>query len=122
MGYYKSPLGRNSIKGFSNEIIKRECQMRELSKVDRKSKTTNKSYKLFVKVNICWLCDNEYKNVVDEVKHYCKLSGNYSGAANQFFIDYVNRVNKQKTIPALYNNFSKYDNHIFFKNLINSKN
>ena len=67
MGYYKSPFGRNNFNGFLNEISKRECQMREFSKLDRKSKTTNKSDKLFVKVTTCWLCDNEYKKVVDEV-------------------------------------------------------
>ena len=44
--------------------------MREFFKLDRKSKK-NKWDKLFVKVNICWLCDEEFVNVVDKVKHYC---------------------------------------------------
>ena len=90
MGYYKSPFGRNNFNGFLNENSKRECQMRQFSKLDRKSKTTNKSDKLFAKINICLLCDNEIKNVVDEVRLYCKLSGNFSGAAHQSSVDYVN--------------------------------
>ena len=60
--------------------------------------------------------------MVDEVKHYCKLSGNYSGGAHQSSIDYVNKVNQQSFIPVLYHNFSRYDNHMFFIDLIISKN
>ena len=49
----------------------------------------------------------------DKVKHYCKLSGNYLGAAHQSGIDYVNKVDQHKFIPVLYHNFSKKDNNIF---------
>ena len=60
-------------------------------------------------------------NVVDKVKHYCKLFGNYSGAARQSSVDYVNKANQHKLIPVVYHNFSKIDNHKFFEDLINSK-
>ena len=68
------------------------------------------------------MCDKEFKNVNDKVKHYCKLSGNYLGAAHQSCIDYVNKADQHKFIPILYHIFSKYDNHMFFNDLINSKN
>ena len=62
-----------------------------------------------------------YKNVNDKVRHYCKLTGIYLRAAHQSCIDYVNKVNLHKFIPVLYHNFSKYDKHMFFNDLINSK-
>ena len=51
-----------------------------------------------------------------------KCSGNYVGAAEQFCVDYVNKVNQHKIVPVFYHNFSKYDNQRFFSDLINSKN
>ena len=44
------------------------------------------------------------------------------GAAHQSCIDYVNKVNQHKFIHVLYHNFSKYDYHLFFNDLITSKN
>ena len=57
----------------------------------------------------------------DKIKHYCKLTGNYLGAAPQSCIEYFNKADQHKFIPVLYHNFSKYDNHMFFNELINSK-
>ena len=49
------------------------------------------------------------------------MTGKYLGAAHQSCIDYVNKVNLHKFIPVLYHNFSKFDNHMFFNELINSR-
>ena len=57
--------------------------MREFFKLDRKPKKTNKSDKLFVKVNFCWLCDRYFKKLVVEIKHYRNLCGKYLRAAHQ---------------------------------------
>ena len=57
----------------------------------------------------------------DKVKHYCKLSGNYLGAAHQSCIDYVHKSAQHNFIPVFYHNFTKYHNHIFFNDLIKSK-
>ena len=57
----------------------------------------------------------------DKVKHYCKLSGNYLDAAHQSCVDNVNKSAQQKFITVTYHSFSKYDNHMFFNDLINSK-
>ena len=77
---------------------------------------------MFLKTNICWLCDKEHKTMNDNVRHYCKLSGNYLGAAHQSCIDYVNKSDQHKFLPILYHNFSRYDNHMLFDDLTNSKN
>ena len=49
------------------------------------------------------------------------MTARYLGAAHQTCIDYVNKVNLHKFIPVLYHNFSKYDCHMFFNELINTK-
>ena len=95
--------------------------MSEYFKQNLKPKITIKSDKLFLKANFCWLCDIEFINIIDKVKHYCKLTGKYLGAAHQSCIDYVNKVTLHNFIPVLYHNFSKYDNQMFFNDLINSK-
>ena len=74
-----------------------------------------------MKSNICWLCDKNFGNINDKIRHCCKLTGNYLGAAHQSCIAYVNKVGQHKFIPVLYHNFSKNDNHMFFNDLINSK-
>ena len=121
MDYYKSTFGENNVKWFLNKFNIIEFQMSEFFKQNLKPKITIKSNKLFLKANVCWLCDIEFININDKVSHYCKLTGNYLGAAHQSCIDYVNKVNLHKFIPVLYHIFSKYDNHMFFNDLINSK-
>ena len=121
MDYYKSTFGENNVKWFLNKVNIIEFQMSEFFKQNLKPKITIKSDKLFLKANICWLCDTNFVNINEKSKHYCKLTGNYLGAAHQSCIDYVNKVNLHKFIPVLYHDFSKYDNHMFFNDLINSK-
>ena len=95
--------------------------MSEFFKQNLKPKITIKSDKLFLKAKFCWLCDIEFINIIEKVKHYCKMTGNYLGTAHQSCIDYINKVNQHKFIPILYHSFSKYDNHMFFNELIDSK-
>ena len=121
MDYYKSTFGENNVKWFLNKIYNIEFQMSEFFKQNLKPKITTKSEKSFLKANICWLCDINFVNINEKVRHYCKMTGRYLGAAHQICIDYVNKVNLHKFIPILYHNFSKYDNHMFFNELINSK-
>ena len=120
MGYYKSTFGDNNVKWFLNKINSIEFQMSEFFKQNLKPKITIKSDKTFLKANICWLCDINFVNINEKVRHYCKMTGNYLGAGHQACIDYVNKVNLHKFIPVLYHNFSKYDCHMFFNELINS--
>ena len=95
--------------------------MSEFFKQNLKPKITIKSDKLFLKAKFCWLCDINFININEKVKHYCKMTARYSGAAHQTCINYVNKINLDKFIPLLYHNFSKYDNHMFFIELINSR-
>ena len=92
--------------------------MKEFLKLNRKHKTTNKSKNLFLKTIICWLSDKYLEMLLLK----CKLSGNYLGAAHQSCINHVNKADQHNFIPVIYHIFSKYDNHMIFNNLINSKN
>ena len=114
MGYYKSTFGVNNVKWFLNKFNNIELQMSEFFKKNLKPKVTIKSDKLYLKAKFCWLCDINFVNIKEKVKHYCKMTGNYWGASHQSCIDYVNKVNLHKFIPVLYHNFSEYDNHMFF--------
>ena len=87
MGYYKSTFGENIVKWFLNKINNIEFQMSEFFKQNIKPKISKKADKLFLKANICWLCDIEFINIIDKVAHYCKLTGKYLGAAHQSCID-----------------------------------
>ena len=120
MGYYKSTFGDNNVKWFLNKINNIEFRMGEFFKQNLKPKITTKSEKLFLKANICWLCEINFVNINEKVRHYCKMTGRYLGASHQSCIDYVNKVNLHKFIPILYHNFSKYDCHMFFNGLINA--
>ena len=121
MDYYKSTFGENNVKWFLKKVTNIEFQMSEFFKQNLKPKITIKSEKSFLKANICWLCDINFENKNEKIKHYCKMTGRYLGSAHQSCIDYVNKVNLQKFIPVLYHNFSKYDCHMCFIELNNSK-
>ena len=120
MDYYKASFRDNNVKWFLNKINNIEFQMSQFFKQNLKSKINSKSEKIFLRANICWLCDINFVNIKEKVRHYCKMTGRYLGAAHQSCIDYVNKVNSHKFIPVLYHNFSKYDCHMFFNELINS--
>ena len=105
MDYYKSTFGENNVKWFLNKINNIEFQMSEFFKQNLKPKITIKSEKSFLKAKFCWLCDINFVNINEKVKHYCKMTGKYQGAAHENCIDYVDKVNLHKFIPILYHNF-----------------
>ena len=121
MDYYKSTFGENNVNWFLNKINNIEFQMSEFFKQNLKPKITIKSEKSFLKANICWLCDINFVNINEKVRQYCKMTGKYLGSAHQSCIDYISKVKLHKFIPVLYHNFSKYDCHMFFNELISSK-
>ena len=121
MVFYKNPFVQNNIGWFLNKIINIEIHMREIFELNRKPKKTTKSDKLFLKTNICWLYDEDFRDMDDKVKHYFKLSGNYLGVAHQSCFDYVNKTDQHNYFPVLYHHFSKHDNHMVFNDLFNSK-
>ena len=93
--------------------------MSEFFNIERKPKINNISKKLFLKANQCWLCEQILD--VGKQAQYCKLSGDYLVAAHQSCIDRINKKNQYKCVHVLFHNFSKYDIHLFFKQIIDMK-
>ena len=120
-GYYKSAFGSNNVEWFLNRVNYIEFQMSEFFKQNLKPKITEKSNNKFLKAKTCWLCDIKFVDNNDKFAHYCKMTARYLGTAHQTCIEYVNKANQHKFIPILYHNFSKYDSHMFFNQLLNSK-
>ncbi|XP_058981533.1 uncharacterized protein LOC131803829 [Musca domestica] len=62
---------------------------------------------------VCHICEKELGN--DRVKDHCHLTGKYRGAAhNECNLKY----HVSKFVPIFFHNFSSYDCHLFFKELI----
>ena len=69
--------------------------------------------------NICRFCEKEILS--DKVRDHCHLTGNYRGPAHS--ICNINVTQDQSNfIPFIFQNFSNYDCHMFFKKLVDKKN
>ena len=68
--------------------------------------------------NICRFCEKELLS--DKVRDHCHLTGKYRGPAHNTCS--INVKQKDSNfIPFAFHNFSKYDCHMFFKSLVDSK-
>ena len=80
---------------------------------------TEKDEKDSGKNNICRFCENEI--ISDKVRDHCHLTGKYRGPAHSKCN--INGTQKQNNfIPFLIHNFSNYDCHMLFRNLVDEKN
>ena len=69
--------------------------------------------------SICRFSEKEI--VSDKVRAHCHLTLKYSGPANSKCN--INVTQKQGNfIPFIFHNFSNYDGHLFFENLVDKKN
>ena len=118
--YHKSPLDYDNVDWFVNEVIKLENKMAFYFK------NTNKDIIMTVKDeddyrnnNICRFCEKIIES--DKVRDHCHLTGKYRGSSHSKCN--INVTQKQSNfIPFIFHSFSKYDCHMFFKNLVDKKN
>ena len=69
--------------------------------------------------NICRFCEKCFES--DIVRDHCHLIGKYRGPAHDTCN--INVTRKQSIfIPFIFHNFSNYDCHLVFKNLVDKKN
>ena len=117
--YYKSPLGYNNIDWFVNEVIKLENKMAFYFKNTKKDIImTEEDEEVFKNNNICRFCEKFIES--DKVRDHCHLTGKYRGPAH--IKCNINVTQKQSNfIPFIFNNFSNYDCHMFFKTLVDKK-
>lgn len=64
--------------------------------------------------NICCLCKIVLSNVSEKVRHHCHFTGKYIGAAHS---ECNILARRSKIFPVICHNMSKYDLHLFLKNL-----
>ena len=119
-GYYKSPLGYDNVDWFVDEVIKLENKMAFYFKNTKKDiKMTEESEEDYRNDNSCRFCEKEILS--DKVRDHCHLTGKYRGPAHSKCN--INVIQKQSNfIPFIFNNFSNYDCHMFFKKLVDKKN
>ena len=64
----------------------------------------------------CWICGGgKFNEDNKKVRDHCHFTGKYRGAAHNKCCNL--RLKKNKTIPVLFHNGSRYDFHLFVKNL-----
>ena len=72
-------------------------------------------YRIFFNYRFC-----EKKIFIDKVRDHCHLTGKYRGPAHSVY--FKNVIQKQSNfMPFIFHNFSNYDCHMFFKNLVDKK-
>lgn len=64
--------------------------------------------------NICHICKKLISNPSDKVREHDHLSGKYRGCAHQ---ECNIKYRLKHEIPVIFHNFSKYDSHLFIKEL-----
>ena len=117
--YYKSPLGYNNVDWFVDEVIKLEKKMVFLFKNTNKDIIMTKEDEYdYRSNNICRFCESEILS--DIVRNHCHLTGKYRGPTRSKCN--INVTQKQSNFtPFMFHNFSNYDCHMFFKQLVDKK-
>ena len=119
-GYLKSPLGYDNVDWFVNEVIKLENKVAFYFKITKKDIImTEENDEDYRNEKICRFCEK----IIDcgKVRDHCQLTGKYIGPAQN--ICNINVTQDQSNfILLLFHNFSNYDCHMLFKNLVGKTN
>ena len=118
-GYHKSSLGYENVNWFVDDIVKLENKKNFWFKNTKKDIImTEEDQQDFENNNVCRYCEKYFE--LDKVRDHCHLTSKYRGPAHSD----CNLKVKQKDsnfITIGLHNFSNYDNHMFFKNLVDRK-
>ena len=118
--YYKSRLGYDNVELFVDQIIKLENKMAFYFKNTKKDIIMTPAHeKDYQNKNICRFCEKFIES--DKVRDHCHLTSKYRGPAHSKCN--INVTQKQSIfIPFVFQNFSNYDCHTFFRKLVDKKN
>ena len=119
-GYHQSHLGYNNVDWFVDEFKKIEIKMVFYFEVTKKdiimTQEDEEDYRI---KNNCRFCEENID--CDKIRDHSHLTVNYRGPAHSICI--INATQDQRNfIPVVFHNFSDYDCHIFFKELVDKKN
>ena len=117
---HKSPLGYDNVGWFVNEVKKLENKVALYLKRNNKDIIMTKKDEVdFKNNNICRFCK---KNIdCDKVRDQCNLTGKYRGPAHSK-CKFNAAQDQSSFIPVIFDNFSDYGYHMFFKMLVDLKN
>ena len=118
--YFESLLGYDNVVWFLNEGMKLENKMTFYFKNTKKDVIMTEEDEEDLKFNnICRFCEKINKS--DEVRDHCHSTCKYRGPAHSKCNIKVTQ-DISNFIPFIFHNFSNYDCHMFFRNLVDKKN
>ena len=112
---YSSYFGEPCVTWFVNEMLTLENIASNYFETNLPLEITPEEEESFQQSKVCWLCENPLGE--DTVRDHDHLTGKYRGAAH-------NKCNlncKKKSssfVPIFFHNFSGYDCHLIFKELL----
>ena len=118
-GDHKSPLGHENVNWFVDEIVRLENKMNFwFNNTNKDIIMTEEGKQDFENDNICRFCEKYIET--DKVRDHCHLTGKYRGPAHS---DCKLKVKQKDSnfITIGLHNFSNYDCHMFFKQLVDRK-
>ena len=119
---YSSYFGESCVTWFVNEMLTLENIDSNYFETNLPLEITPEEHQSFQQSKVCWLCERKLDGEVEathNVRDHDHLTGKYRGAAH-------NKCNlncKKKSssfVPIFFHNFSGYDCHLFFEELLTS--
>ena len=118
-GYHKSSLGYENVNWFVDDIVKLENKKNFWFKNTKKDIImTEEDQQDFENNNVCRYCEKYFE--LDKVRDHCHLTSKNRGPAHSDCNSKVKQKDSNFITIGLHN-FSNYDNHMFFKNLVDRK-
>ena len=116
----KSPLGYENVGSFVVEIIKIEKKMAFCFKNTKKGiNMTEENEEKYRSDNICGFSEKNIES--DKVRDDCHLTSKYRGPAHSK-CNFIVTQEQMNFLPFIFQSFSNYDCHMFFKIIIDKKN
>lgn len=116
LDYFDLYRGENSAKQFVDGLSAKVKQLYE-DHVFNKNVAIEMSAEdesAFQNTNVCFICKNIIVDPDDKIREHCHITGRYRGCAHtQCNLKY--RLKHE--VPVIFHNFSKYDSHLFIKEL-----
>ena len=106
--------GEDASKKFVELITREVKRIYDILNINKPIHLSYALYQEWLKAQLCYVCGKEFNEKDYKVKDHCHITGRYRGAAH-------NRCNliirNPKYVPVFIHNLSKYDAHLFIKEL-----